>query len=147
MNCQHLRDTGPDRVVASARVFLGILFLMTGLMKLFIPMLADAFIGQLAAANLPLQELSRWLVPVIEVAVGATLLRGFHARLSALIVLGLMTVATYVHLIVEDPALFPLQPTAPIIPGAVILLAVFVLARGGGSGSMDLKSMETGTLN
>ncbi len=140
MRCQHIRDTSPDRVAAGARVFLGILFLMTGLMKLFIPMLADAFIGQLAAADMPLQELSRWLVPIFEVVVGAMLLKGFHARLSAVVVLGLMTVATYVHLIVEDPTLFPLQPTAPIIPGVVIVLAVFVLVRGGGAGSMDLKS-------
>ena len=143
MNCKDLRATSPDRTVAGARIFLGILFLMTGLMKLFIPMLADAFVGQLAAADMPLQELNRWLVPILEVAVGATLLRGFHARLSAAVVLGLMTVATYVHLIVEDPALFPLQPAAPIIPGVVIVLALFVLVRGGGASSMDLKSMET----
>jgi len=112
-------------------------------MKLFVPLLTDAFIGQLAAAGIPFQELNRWLVPVVEVVVGATLLRGFHARLSAVVVLGLMTVATYAHLVVDDPALFPLQPTAPIIPGVVILLALFVLVRGGGAGSMDLKSMST----
>jgi uncharacterized membrane protein YphA (DoxX/SURF4 family) len=143
MNCQKLRSTNPDRTVAGVRIFLGILFLMTGLMKLFIPMLADAFVGQLAAVDMPLQELNRWLVPIVEVAVGGTLLRGFHTRLSAAVVLGLMTVAMYVHLVVEDPALFPLQPTAPIIPGVVIVLALFLLVWGGGTGSMDLKSMET----
>ncbi len=131
---QKIRSTTPNRAVAGVRVFLGILFLMTGMMKLFIPMLADAFIGQLAAADIPLQELNRWLVPLVEVGVGATLLRGFQARLSAAIVLVLMAVATYVHLIVEDAALFPLQPTAPIMPIGVIVLALFVLIRSGETG-------------
>lgn len=131
---QEMRSTTPSRAVAGVRVFLGILFLMTGMMKLFVPILADAFIGQLAAANIPLQELNRWLVPLVEVGVGATLLRGFQAQLSAAIVLVLMAVATYVHLIVEDAALFPLHPTAPIMPIGVIVLALFLLIRSGGTG-------------
>jgi putative oxidoreductase len=143
MHCQKLRKTTSNRGVATARIFLGILFLMTGMMKLFIPALADAFIGQLAAADLPLQELNRWLVPIVEVAVGGTLLRGYQSRISALVVLGLMAVATYVHLLIDDPALFPLQPSAPIIPLVAIAVALVILVRGGGAGSMDLKSKGT----
>ena len=145
MHYKQIRNTRPDRVAAGVRIFLGALFVMTGMMKLFLPALGDAFVGQLAAADIPLQELNRWLVPLVEVAVGGTLLGGFHARLSAAVVLVLMTVATYVHLVIEDPALFPLQPTAPIMPLVVIVLALFVLVRGGGTGSLDLKS--TGTLS
>ncbi len=140
MSHKRLRATTRDHRAGAARVVLGVLIMMTGLMKLFVPVLADAFIGQLAAADLPVQELSRWLVPFIEVAVGGTLLRGFYTRLAALVVVGLMVVATYVHLVVEDPTLFPLQPTAPIIPAIVISLALVLLVRGGGAGSMDLRA-------
>ena len=57
-----------------------------------------------------------------------------------MVVLNIMAVATYVHLVVDDPALFPLQPAAPIIPAVVTLLAVYLLVKGGGSGSLDLKA-------
>ena len=142
MHTKQTRTTRPDRVAAAARILLGLLFLMTGMMKLFVPALTDAFVGQLAAADIPFQELNRWLVPLVEVAVGGSLLRGFHARLSAAVVLVLMTVATYVHLVIEDPELFPLQPTAPIIPLVVIVLALLVLVRGGGIGSRDLNDTK-----
>ena len=41
------------------RVFLGVLFVMTGAMKLLVPTLADAWAGQLLAAELPFYTLSR----------------------------------------------------------------------------------------
>ena len=54
--------------------------------------------------------------------------------------IGIMIVATYVHVVVDDPSLFPLQPSEPIIPALVMLGSAFVLWRGGGSWSKDLKS-------
>jgi len=54
------------------------------------------------------------------------------------VVIGIMTVATYVHVVVDDPSLFPLQPSEPIIPLAVIAMCVYLLWRGGGSWSKDL---------
>ena len=48
--------------------------------------------------------------------------------------------ATYVHLLADDPSLFPLQPEEPIIPAVVMIVSVYVLLRGGGSGSLDLKA-------
>ena len=142
MCTKQIRRMRPDRVAAAARILLGLLFVMTGMMKIFVPALTDAFVGQLAAADIPFQELNRWLVPFVEVVVGGSLLFGFHARLSAAVVLVLMTVATYVHVVIEDPALFPLQPTAPIMPLVVIVLALLVLVRGGGTGSRDLKDTK-----
>ena len=138
-----LRTTTPDRTAAGVRIFLGILFLMTGLMKVFVPALGDAFAGQLAAAELPLQGISRWIVPLAEIGIGATMLRGSHSRLSAVVVLGIMSVATYVHVAVEDPTLFPLQPSAPIIPVVTGACALFILLRGGGAGSRDLKLTDS----
>ena len=140
MTLQSIRRTRDDRVAAWIRIALGVLFVMTGVMKLVIPSLGAAFAGQLAAANIPLQELQRWVVPFIEMAVGGALLMGFYTRIATLLVLNIMVVATYVHVVVDDPTLFPLQPTEPIIPAVVMILCVYVLLRGGGSGSWDLKT-------
>ena len=112
---------------------------MTGAMKFLVPMLAAAWAGQLAAANIPLAEVNRVVVPFVEIAVGGVLLLGFYTRLASLVVLNIMVVATYVHLAVDDPTLFPLQPAEPVIPVVVMILAAYLLVRGGGSGSLDLK--------
>jgi uncharacterized membrane protein YphA (DoxX/SURF4 family) len=83
-------------------------------------------------------------VPFVEISVGILLLVGLFARLAAFVVLAIMVVATYVHIVVDDPALFPLQPSAPVIPLGVIVLAGFVIWRGAGSWSLDLKATDAG---
>ena len=140
MTLQSIRRTRDDRVAAWIRIALGVLFVMTGVMKLVVPSLGAAFAGQLAGANIPLQELNRWVVPFIEVGVGGALLIGFYTRIATLIVFTIMIVGTYVHLVVDDPSLFPLQPEQPIIPVAVMIISIYVLLRGGGSGSSDLRA-------
>ena len=140
MEWQRVRSTQSDGVTRGIRVVLGALFVMTGAMKLVVPMLAAAWAGQLAAANIPLPELNRWVVPFIEMGVGVALLVGFYTRIAILLVLNIMAVATYVHFVVDDPALFPLQPAEPIIPTVVMILSVYVLVKGGGSGSLDLRA-------
>jgi putative oxidoreductase len=121
------------------RLFLAVLFLMTGVMKLVVPMLADAFSGQLLAAGLPFYTLSRWTVPFLEVFLGVILAIGLFVRPAAVVVMGIMGVATYVHLVVDDPSLFPLQPSEPIIPLVVIVMSAYLLLRGGGAWSRDLR--------
>ncbi len=140
MQWQRVRSTRPDKIARGIRVVLGVMFVMAGAMKLVVPMLAAAWAGQLAAANIPLPDLNRWVVPFIEMGVGVALLFGFYTRIAALLVLSIMVVATYVHLVVNDPALFPLQPAEPIIPAVVMLLSAYLLVKGGGSGSLDLKA-------
>ena len=142
MEWQRVRSTRSDAVARGIRVLLGVLFVMTGAMKLVVPMLATAWAGQLLAANIPLAELNRLVVPVVEMAVGAALLMGFYTRLASLLVLNIMVVATYVHIVVDDPTLFPLQPAEPIIPAVVMILTAYILVKGGGSGSLDLKAIE-----
>jgi uncharacterized membrane protein YphA (DoxX/SURF4 family) len=146
MTLQFIRKTRDDRLAARIRIALGFLFVMTGVMKLVVPSLGAAFAGQLAGADIPLQELNRWAVPFIEVGVGIALLMGFYTRIATLLVFNIMIVGTYVHLVVDDPSVFPLQPTEPIIPIVVMILSVYPLLRGGGSGSLDLRqssSMES----
>jgi uncharacterized membrane protein YphA (DoxX/SURF4 family) len=106
-------------------------------------MLREAFSGQLTVAELPLHGLNMWLVPLAEVLVGLMLLAGFLTRVAILIATAMMLVATYVHLVVRDPALFPLQAQAPVVPIVVLILCVFLLWTGGGSWSVDLKSGGT----
>ena len=140
MEWKRVRSTQSDDVARGVRLVLGALFVMTGAMKLVVPMLAAAWAGQLAAANIPLAELNRWVVPLIEMGVGVALLIGFYTRVATLLVLSIMVVATYVHLVVTDPVLFPLQPAEPIIPAVVMILSLYVLVKGGGSGSLDLRA-------
>ena len=137
---QAIRKTDNDRVAAGIRKVVGVLFVMTGVMKLVIPALGAAFAGQLEASNIPFQDLNRWVVPFVEVGVGGALLVGFYTRIATLLVFSIMIAATYVHLVVDDPSLFPLQPSEPIIPVVVMVVSVYLLFRGGGSGSFDLKA-------
>ncbi|UCC85032.1 MAG: DoxX family protein [Gemmatimonadota bacterium] len=123
-------------------MFLALLFLMTGVMKLAVPMLADAFSGQLLAAGLPLYEPSLWIVPILEMLLGFVLAVGLLVRPAAVAVVGLMCVATYVHLVVDDPSLFPLQPSEPIIPLVVIVMSGYLLWRGSGAWSLDLRATD-----
>jgi uncharacterized membrane protein YphA (DoxX/SURF4 family) len=112
-------------------------------MKFTVPSLRSAFSGQLTAAGLPFHSVNMWLVPLVEVAIGAMLLVGLFGRLASLAAILMMIVATYVHLVVHDPDLFPLQPEAPIIPLVALLLAVCVLWAGSGSWSIDQRRQES----
>ncbi len=142
MTLSNIRKTSDNTLAGSIRVLLGIMFLMTGAMKLLIPMLAEAWSGQLFAANLPLYTVSRWTVPFLEMLLGALLVVGAFVRPAAVVVMGIMAVATYAHLVVHDPSLFPLQPSEPIIPLIVIVMSVYVLWRGAGARSLDLKTTQ-----
>jgi len=140
---QNIRKTSDDKLAVTIRLLLGILFVMTGAMKLLVPMLGEAWSGQLHAAGLPFFTLTRWTVPFLEILLGFALLLGAFARLAVLVVMVIMVVATYVHLVVDDPSLFPLQPSAPIIPLAVIALGAYVLWRGAGAWSFDLRASRS----
>lgn len=138
MAALEIRPTADNKLAGSIRLLLGALFLMTGVMKLVVPMLAEAWSGQLLAAELPFYSLTRWAVPFLEMFLGVLLLLGVFARVAVLMVIGIMLVATYVHVVVDDASLFPLQPSEPIIPLVVIAMSLYILWRGAGSWSLDL---------
>jgi uncharacterized membrane protein YphA (DoxX/SURF4 family) len=133
-----LQKTRASNTALAVRIMLGILFLMTGLMKFAVPELRLAFSGQLEAAGIPFHSLNMWAVPATEVSIGVFFALGLFSRLASVAAITTMLVATYVHLVVHDPALFPLQPEAPIIPIIVTVLSLYVLWKGGGSRSLDL---------
>jgi uncharacterized membrane protein YphA (DoxX/SURF4 family) len=135
-----MRYTTDDKFAGGVRLMLAAIFIMTGPMKLLVPRLAEAWSGQLLAANVPFYTLSRWTVPFVELILGIVLVIGLFVRPAVLVVIGVMLVATYVHVVVDDPSLFPLQPSEPIIPIMIIIMSAFCLWRGGGAWSKDLKS-------
>ena len=145
MDMASIQTTSNDKLAGSVRLILAVLFVMTGTMKLVVPMLAEAWSGQLLASGLPFYELSRWSVPLVEILVGVVLGVGLFARLAATVIIGIMAVATYVHIMVDDPSLFPLQPSEPIIPLAVMAMCLYLLCRGGGSWSRDLAATRVGS--
>ncbi len=134
-----LRKTSGEKLGGTLRILLGIIFCMAGVLKIVVPSLGQAFSGQLIAADIPLSGIVLFTFPIVEMVLGVFLVLGFHARLAAAAAAVSMVVATYVHVAVEDPSLFPLQPVEPIGPLVLLVMALYVLWRGGGAWSNDLK--------
>jgi uncharacterized membrane protein YphA (DoxX/SURF4 family) len=134
-----LRKTSDNKSSGVIRIILGMIFFMTGVMKLFIPTFTEAWMGQLVYAGIPFIPFNFWFVPIMETVLGIMLLRGTYSQVASLMILPIMLVAFYVHIAVDNPALFPLQPSLPIVPVIVIIMALVILKRGGGSWSEDLK--------
>ncbi len=140
---EHIRNTSDDKLAAVVRLLLATVFVMTGVMKLVVPMLGEAWSGQLLAANVPFYTLTRWTMPFVEIGVGVALTVGTYARLASVLVMGIMVAATYVHVVVDDPTLFPLQPSEPIIPLIVLLMSAYIVWRDAGAWSVDLRAMTS----
>jgi len=138
-----LCKTDDKKLAGVLRIILGIVFFMAGILKVVVPFLGAAFSGQLIAAGVPLYEVSLYAVPVVEMVLGLTLLFGLHTRLSAAVAAVTMIVATYVHIVADDPSLFPLQPVEPIGPLFLLLMLTYVFWKGGGAWSIDLGEAKT----
>jgi uncharacterized membrane protein YphA (DoxX/SURF4 family) len=138
MMFDQLRKTSSDKIAGVLRLLLGAVFFMAGILKVIVPSLGQAFSGQLIAASIPLQSIVLFAFPIVEMILGILLVVGFHSRLSAAAAALSMIVASYVHVAVEDPALFPLQPVEPIGPLMLLGMAFYVLWKGGGAWSIDL---------
>lgn len=136
---KNLRQTFPNKFVGITRIMLGIIFLMTGLMKLTLADYGAAWSIQLIEAKIPLYTFNYWFVPIFETIIGAFLLLGYYTRIGTLLVLPIMFVAIYVHLTVTNPEAFPSQPQEPYMPIAVVMMAIVVIIKGGGNWSIDLK--------
>ena len=134
-----LRNTSRDRVGGALRILVGFVFIMAGILKVLVPSLGQAFSGQLVAAGIPLHGLVLYTFPIVETVLGFLLLVGLHARISAALAAASMLVATYVHIIIDDPSLFPLQPVEPIGPLVLLAMLIYILIRGAGAWSIDLR--------
>ena len=67
----------------AVRILLGVVFVGSGLMKVLVPVLGDAFSAQLEQAGLPLRSLSELAVPIVEVAAGMAMLVGRYTRIAS----------------------------------------------------------------
>lgn len=139
---EQLRKTTDDKLAGVLRLLLGFIFFMAGILKVAVPHLGEAFSGQLVAANIPLYGLTLYAFPIIEMVLGITLLFGLHTRLSAVSAAVSMVVATYVHVVVDDPSLFPLQPVEPVGPIMLLVMLLYVMWKGGGAWSIDLSEAD-----
>jgi uncharacterized membrane protein YphA (DoxX/SURF4 family) len=137
-----LRNTSDDKIAGALRILLSLVFFMAGILKVVVPHLGEAFSGQLIAAHIPFYGVSLYAFPIVEMVLGLTLFFGLHTRLSAAIAAVTMVVAAYVHLAVEDPSLFPLQPVEPIGPLVLLVMLLYVLWKGAGAWSVDLRETE-----
>ena len=134
---QKVRHTRPSKLLGLTRILLGLVITVSGAMKFSVPMLWEVWSGQLIQADIPVYSFNLWFVPIVELVSGTLLIMGVHARLNALLVIGMMVVAVYVHLVVPDPSLFPLQPKEPVVPGVTLIMATYVLWGGAGRWSVD----------
>ena len=121
------------KFAGALRILLGFVFFMAGILKVVVPSLGEAFSGQLIAAAIPFRGFVLFAFPIVEMVIGIFLLAGFQSRLSAVAAATSMVVATYVHIAVEDPSLFPLQPVEPIGPLMLLAMAIYVIWRNGDS--------------
>ena len=138
------RKTSLDKVGGALRILVGLVFFMAGVLKIIVPSLGEAFAGQLIAANIPLHGAVLYSFPIIEAVLGILLLAGFHARIVASVAATSMVVATYVHIAIDDPSLFPLQPVEPIGPLVLLAMLIYTVIRGAGAWSIDLKEAAGG---
>lgn len=133
-----IRKTSNNKLIGLVRIMLAIIFIMTGLMKLFLDDYGHAWSIQLVEAKIPLYGFTYYFIPALECVVGFYLLIGYYARISALITIPIMLTAIFVHLSVTNPGAFPSQPQAPYMPVIVLFLSYLVLKKGAGSWSLDI---------
>lgn len=138
----YLLVTKENHIVGSIRIMLGLIFIMTGLMKLLLSDYGNAWAIQLTEAKIPFFEFTYYFVPSLEVVLGVYLIIGLFTRISTFLIFPIMLVAIYVHLTVSNPGAFPSQPQEPYMPIMVIILSYIVFKNGGGSWSKDLLMYE-----
>jgi uncharacterized membrane protein YphA (DoxX/SURF4 family) len=122
----HVIRVRDSAFTSGARVLLGLFVLGTGVVTFFVPEFKVAFIGQLSAANIPLQGLTQFVIPTLEGVVGAMLLGGFMIRLASFACILLMALMTYLHLAVAEPLFYPLQFGLPLMPIVALVLSAFL---------------------
>jgi uncharacterized membrane protein YphA (DoxX/SURF4 family) len=136
---EKIRKTKNDKAAGVIRIIIGIMFLGTGLMKYLVPMARNAWSEQLIQGKIPFYSFNFWFFPALEIITAIILIVGYFSRLGAFVVLSSMMVAIYVHVLTQDPSLFPFQPKEPIVPAMIFIMGLFLVLRGGGAWSDDLK--------
>lgn len=82
---QLIRRTRYNKTAGVIRIIIGLIILSTGVMKFVVPMLWNAWSGQLTQANIPFYAFNLWFVPFVEIITGLLLVSGFFSRLGSLV--------------------------------------------------------------
>lgn len=138
----NLQKTSESKLLALTRLFVATTFLAAGASKLIVPEMTEAFYGQLREVGFPFDEELRLIVPIVEMITGYFLLLGRMTRHFAIVSILLMFIAVYVHMVIDNPNLFPFQPPLPVLPALIILLSSPLVLFGGGAWSKDLDIFE-----
>jgi len=136
---QRLRHTTEDRRVAILRIVGGLPLLVFGVMHLADP---EPFRQILEASRLPFVELNLVAAPLTEVAAGLLLISGYLARLGGLFGAATMIAAAYATIILASISSAPEVPPMAL-PVAVLAISTYVLWRGAGAWSLDLRAVES----
>ena len=137
---RRLQHTSENRRDAILRIFGGVPLLLFGAMHLIDP---EPFRQMLEASGLPFVELNLIAAPLTEVAAGLLLISGYLARLGGLFGATTMIAAAYATVILARLGSGPEVPPLAL-PVAVLAISAYVLWRGAGAWSLDLRSVENG---
>ncbi len=125
----------------AVRLMGGLIFLGTGTAKEVSGSFHANWAAMVGQLHLPLSQVAVAVTPVLEILTGVLLLLGLFARAAGAAGLLLMAGAAWVHLTV-DPGTLPEGMPPVWLPVVTALASGFVLWRGAGSGSLDLRSLH-----
>ena len=131
MNMKQITRTTNQKSAAIARILIAIPLLAIGGQHLIGTAPLEPI---LRGANIPLPEINAIVGPFVQLIAGALLIAGYFARLGAVLTIPAMGLATYSHLV------FDWADEPPIaLPIVMIVLSLFVLWKGAGAWSFDLR--------
>jgi putative oxidoreductase len=131
------RSTDPYRHVLVARFVAGVPLFAIGLAHVLV---TEAPMRPLVeAAGFPVPALLSPLGVAAEIVAAASLLLGLWARIGAVLAIPTMLGAVYAHLVIDVWPNGAENEPPLILPIAVILAAAYVLWRGAGRWSIDIR--------
>jgi uncharacterized membrane protein YphA (DoxX/SURF4 family) len=131
LNMKQITQTTNQKSAAIARVLIALPLLAIGTQHLIGVAPLEPI---LRGAGIPFPELNAIVGPVMQILAGVFLISGYFARVGAALTIPAMGMAVYTHLVhnwADEPPL--------ALPVALIILSVYVLWKGAGSWSFDLK--------
>lgn len=134
MKMKQITQTSNLKSVALARILISLPLLLIGGQHLVGLAPLEPI---LRGAGIPFPELNAIVAPFVQLLAGALLIAGYFARLGAVLTVPTMAMALYTHL-VHDWAGEP----SIALPIALMALSAFVLWKGAGSWSFDLRCQK-----
>ncbi len=125
------------------RLMVGVVFLSEGIQKYLFPALRG--VGRFEAIGLPSPEFLAYLVGAFEIVCGILVLIGFFTRFSAFPLFFIITVAIFTTKIeiLSDKGFWTMMHEART-DFSMFLGSIFLLIKGGGFWSLDLKLFGSG---